>query len=137
MVFETKNQISTRPMTTANPCDPQKPTCTALRMSVVAPTLFEAGSASIVPSVVQRQVNDLDAHVEGHLDPEQRENNEAEPRPLAGVDAPVAPGSPAAGRGVPVADQPEDAREADDEDRGAVEDDGDIRVALRHPEAQH
>jgi hypothetical protein len=53
-VLATKNQIRIRPITTANPCEPQKPTWTAERMSVVLPTLFAAGSASIVPSVAQR-----------------------------------------------------------------------------------
>ena len=41
-------------MMTANAWDPQKPVWTAARMSVVAPTLFAAGSASIVPSVAHR-----------------------------------------------------------------------------------
>src|SRR5439155_11905588 len=40
--------------TTANACEPPNPFSTATRMSVVDPTLFEAGSASIVPSVAQR-----------------------------------------------------------------------------------
>src|SRR5207248_5514928 len=44
-------------MITANACDPQKPFCTAARMSVVAPTLFAAGRASIVPNVVHRYAN--------------------------------------------------------------------------------
>src|SRR5205823_7009822 len=56
-VFETKNQMSTSPITTANACEPQNPVCTATRMSVVDPTLFAAGSASIVPNVAQRYAN--------------------------------------------------------------------------------
>ena len=53
-MFATKNQIRTSATRIANVCEPQKPTCTALRMSVVLPTLLAAGRASIVPSVAHR-----------------------------------------------------------------------------------
>jgi hypothetical protein len=52
-VFETKNHITTRPTTTASPCDPQKPFSTAVRMPVVE-LLSASGTVTMFPNVAQR-----------------------------------------------------------------------------------
>ena len=77
------------------------------------------------------RVDDLDAHVQRHLDAQEREDDEAEERPVARVGQPVRRARERVGGRVP-AHEPEHPCEPDHEDRSPVEDEDEVRVRLRH-----
>jgi hypothetical protein len=82
-------------------------------------------------------VDDLDAHVQRHLDPEQRQDHEAEDGPRRALEGLVGGElAHARRRRVARAEQPQDPGEADDERRAAVGHDGPVDVVLRHAQPQ-